>query len=183
MTQRFVARSFDPMAFARAAGHADGQERLADFARLAGDLAQVPELESAVSWTVDGELRLDATGVDQAWLHLKVGAALPLICQRCLGPVLVPVRIERLYRFVADESVAEAQDDACEEDLLALQRDFNLHALIEDELLMELPLVPRHCVCPVPVKLAVADPGFEQTGVEKPNAFAALAGLHTGKPG
>jgi uncharacterized protein len=48
--------------------------------------------------------------------------------------------------------------------------------LIEDEVLMDLPVVPRHAVCPVPVKLATADPDFELAAV-KPNPFAALSAL------
>ena len=35
-----------------------------------------------------------------------------------------------------------------EEDLLALSREFDLHELIEDELLMALPVVPKHDECP-----------------------------------
>jgi len=42
--------------------------------------------------------------------------------------------------------------------------------------LMDLPLVPRHDICPVAVKLAVADADFE-VAAEKPNPFAQLAQL------
>jgi uncharacterized protein len=78
--------------------------------------------------------------------------------------------------------VAAAQDETSEEDVLALSRDFNLFELIEDEVLMSLPLVPRHEVCPVAVKLAVVDPDFESALEDKPKPFAALAKLRTSKP-
>jgi uncharacterized protein len=105
-----------------------------------------------------------------------VNTSLPLICQRCLGPVDVPLVIERAFRFVETEAQAEQEDDASPEDLLVLSRDFDLAALMEDEVLMELPVVPRHEVCPVPVKLAVADANFDESA-PKPNPFAVLAGL------
>ena len=102
---------------------------------------------------------------------------LPLTCQRCLGPVEMPVSIERSFRFVATEELAAAQDEESEEDVLVLSRDFHLLDLIEDELLMSLPVVPKHEVCPVAVKLQVADADFVDEPVEKANPFALLEQL------
>ena len=98
-----------------------------------------------------------------------------------MGPVSIPIDITREFRFVANEEEAAAQDDDSEEDLLVSSREFNLAELIEDELLMGLPLIPRHDVCPTPIKLEAVDPDFEATSLVKPNAFAALAQLRGGK--
>ena len=49
--------------------------------------------------------------------------------------------------------------------------------LVEDELLMALPVVPRHEECPTSVPLASSDDDFEVANSEKPNPFAALAAL------
>ena len=89
----------------------------------------------------------------------------------------VPLEVDREFRFVADEATAEALDDESEEDLLALSREFDLHELIEDELLMALPVVPKHDECPTSVPLASSDDDFEEANAEKPNPFAALAAL------
>jgi uncharacterized protein len=51
--------------------------------------------------------------------------------------------------------------------------------LVEDELLMALPLVPMHEICPEPVVMGVADEGVPQ-GEDAPprkNPFAELARL------
>ena len=48
---------------------------------------------------------------------------------------------------------------------------------------MEMPVVPRHEVCPIEIKLAVADEDFEATEEAKPNPFAVLAKLQPGKSG
>ncbi len=86
----------------------------------------------------------------EIWLHLRADAVLPLTCQRCLGPVEVALAVDRSFRFVADEELAAAEDELAEEDVLALSRSFDLVELVEDELLMEMPLAPRHEVCPDP---------------------------------
>jgi uncharacterized protein len=49
--------------------------------------------------------------------------------------------------------------------------------LVEDELLMDMPTSPKHEICPQPVKMAVADAGFDAGESEKPHPFAALAKL------
>ena len=127
-----------------------------------------------------GMLSEGASG-HQPWLHLRVDATFPMLCQRCLGPVDVPLWVERSFRFVPDEATAEALDEEFEEDLLALAPDFDLHTLIEDELLMALPLVPLHEECPEPVPLASSDADFEAANAGKPNPFAALASLRVTK--
>ena len=87
--------------------------------------------------------------------------------------------MDRWFRFVANEAAAEAEDDDCEEDLLALEPRPNLHELLEDELLMELPLVPMHEVCPVLVVMQAADPGVGHADDEPQRRppFAELARL------
>ena len=103
------------------------------------------------------------------------------MCQRCLGPVDIAVSVKQSFRFVGSEEAAEAQDEESEEDVLALSQEFNLADLIEDEVLMAMPVVPRHEECPVEVKLEVADAGFEAASAEKRNPFAVLAKLQGGK--
>ena len=72
-------------------------------------------------------------------------------------------------------------DDESEEDVLVLEALFNAHALIEDELLMALPMVPMHDECPVQVKLESATQDFDPVAGEKANPFAALASLRLDK--
>lgn len=129
-----------------------------------------------LNWSARFELQTGQAGQSQVGLHLNVGVSLPLTCQRCLTAVDVSVQIDRSYRFVDTEGQAELEDDESLEDLLVSSREFDLSALIEDEVLMDLPVVPRHDTCPVAIKLAAADADFEDAPT-KPNPFAALAGL------
>ena len=176
MTKEHSPDRLDVKAFAQAGAHLSGHDTLLRYQRLAEEARGLhPDLR--VDWSADGAIRSTHGLGAEVWLHLKADATVPLICQRCLQPVDVPLQVEREFRFVADEATAEALDDDCEEDLLALRRDFNLRELIEDELLMELPLVPMHEVCPAVVPMASSDEDFEQAVTEKTNPFAVLAGL------
>ncbi len=182
MSSEFHAPRLDIQAFAQAAATLSGLDALSDYERLLAETGgQGPG--RTVRWEARGEQHTDASGHAQIWLHLQAEVSLPLLCQRCLGPADIPVRVDRSFRFVASEEQAQAEDEEAEEDVLVLSRDFSLQGLIEDELLMEMPVVPRHEVCPTPVKLAAQDADFEAAQAEKPHPFAALAGLKGGKSG
>ncbi len=189
MSLNFRADRLDVAGLAAANGYLKSDDLLQKYERLKQESCRLEaELtgEEKIVWQATGEL-VDNAGENgkikpQVWLHVIAQTHLPQTCQRCLGEVSTFLEVERSYRFVADEATAEAQDDACEEDLLAISREFNLLALIEDELLMALPQVPLHDVCPVQPKMAAVDDDFESgadaNGVAgKPNPFAVLASL------
>lgn len=171
----------DMRAFAQATASLEATEPLSTFERLFAEavLNGVPS-PAPVRWQAQGEMRPGATGgAPSAWLHLQAETAVPLTCQRCLGPVETPLVVDRWFRFVADEATAAAEDDDCEEDLLALEPRPSLHDVLEDELLMELPLVPMHDVCPVPVTMQAGELVAGPDGAEpaRKNPFAELARL------
>ena len=134
-----------------------------------------------MQWSARGELQSPTGGVDQVWLHLEAEIGLPMVCQRCMTELAVDLHVEREFRFVADEETAMAMDDEAEEDLLVLDHQFNLIELVEDELLMALPAVPRHVVCPVPVQLHAVDADFDAALDDKPHPFAVLHKLKIDK--
>lgn len=175
------ARRLDVAAFAREAAQLDGRWPLTDLSRVLDAChpdAAAPGAD--VSWHARGEARALRSGGAEIRLHLTVDAPLVLVCQRCLGPVASPLHVERALRFVAGEDEAARLDAESEDDVLELTRALDLQALAEDELLLALPLVPRHDACP-PDAPARYEPRDEQ-GVadEKPQPFAALAALKRG---
>lgn len=176
MKNDFAAKHLNVESFARGAGKIAGDERLARFDRLLEETLGLGA-ETPVSYAVQGKVLHEGQAGEEIWLHLTAQVVLPLTCQRCLGPVEMPVAIERSFRFVATEELAAIEDEESEEDVLVFSREFNLLDLIEDELLMSLPVVPKHEVCPVAVKLQVADADFVDEPVEKPNPFALLEQL------
>lgn len=138
------------------------------------------EPDSTINWQARAELRPGAGEEADAWLHLTASASIRLTCQRCMTAVDSPIKVDQWYRFVATEEIAMAEDDESEEDLLVMEPQFDLLAVLEDELIMALPVVPMHEVCPVIVQLHAgelgAGPGVDGGG-EKSNPFAVLAQL------
>ncbi len=130
-----------------------------------------------VNWKAVAELRPGSGEQQDIWLHLQAATLVPLTCQRCMGAVDTPVAVNQWYRFVATEEIAMAQDDESEEDLLVMEPQFDLLAVLEDELLMALPLVPMHEQCPVAPVLSAGTIELPEEGSEKPNPFAVLAKL------
>ncbi len=182
MSSEFDPRHLNVQAFAQTGSSLSSTDSLSKYERLMAETG-ASGADREVRWTARGEQQTDASGHARVWLHLEAGVSLPLTCQRCLGPADVEVSLARDFRFVVTEEQAELEDEASEEDVLVLSRDFDLTALVEDELLMAMPLVPRHAVCPGEVKLMVQDPDFEAASAAKPKPFAALAGLKVGKTG
>jgi len=150
-----------------------GCDLLSNYQRLA-EVFQGQEANIALKWVARFDSRVDACGAHAAWLHLSVVTQASLECQRCLGAVAIPIEVSRDFRFVATEAIAQEQDDQVEEDLLVISRAFDLAELVEDEVLLALPLVPRHEVCPQPVTMAAADADFDNAK-DKPHPFAALS--------
>lgn len=179
MTIEFSPQKLDLSAFAKAQGQLEGQLPIGSFPRLMAELqgiARPNDHDYFVQWKAQGRAQPVLGGKDNIWLDLEVNTAIPQICQRCLNLAALPVDFEHTYRFVATEQQAEEEDEASEEDVLVLSKAFNLLELIEDELLMAMPLIPMHEVCPEQLPTEAVDPDFQE-GDAKPNPFGALAAL------
>ena len=174
----FNPRKLDVEAFAAQAASLEGDWPAHSLSRLADSAA--PEVPAAdwplIHWSLTGEKREPRRGVVEIWLHLQAAATAALTCQRCLQPVQEQLDLSRWFHFARDEDEAAALDADSEDDVLALSRSFDAIELIEDELLLSLPLVPRHETCPVPLPQAVENL-LHADEAERPNPFATLAAL------
>jgi uncharacterized protein len=187
--------------FAADSQQADGDWAIAELVRLADsecpvdagsplkakagvDTPKLPnraesDLARRVRWRAVGSLK-KVGGEDQVWLHLQADADVILQCQRCLLPLPEAVQVDRHFRFVADEDAAATLDDEIEDEVLVLTKSLNLRDLVEDEMLLALPLVPRHDECPEAVPLQFGD---VEAVEEQANPFASLAILRKDKSG
>jgi uncharacterized protein len=193
--------SIDPLrlnvaTFAADAGELEGTWAIAELPRLADSECPVDvtapitdvaaqtrsaaDLDRRVKWRAAGSLRR-VGGQDQVWLAVEAEADVVLQCQRCLQPLAEEVRVDRHFRFVDDEATAAALDDEMEDEVLALQKSLDLRELIEDEMLLALPLVPRHDACPQPLPTSFGD--VEEVDSEAAHPFASLALLRKDKGG
>ncbi len=178
-------RAIDPLrldvaALAKQAQSVAGEWALDGLPRLAQcESPPHDHVGQPVAWSAQGESRAVAGGAAQTWLHLRASTVVWLACQRCLQPMRTPLSIERSILFVPGEDKAEALDAEIEDDVLALPSALDLRALVEDELILALPLVPRHDACPMPAGMGPAGQGADPG---RPNPFASLAALKAGRP-
>ncbi|WP_395060684.1 YceD family protein [Polaromonas sp.] len=183
MSKNLNARRLNMPAFAQAGEPLVELTPLQKMERLAQEI-HGPAPDLGINWRATGELRARSGAEADVWVRLEAKTSLPLTCQRCMGPVATPLEIDQWYRFVDDEDIAMAEDDESEEDLLVMEPQFDLLAVVEDELLMALPLVPMHETCPVSPVFSAGEAELalpEGEAEVKPHPFAALAQLKKSK--
>jgi uncharacterized protein len=168
------------LTLARRAGTQQGEWSAQELPRFAETLWQPADaaMWPAVQWSVQGSVRQAPGGAEELWLQLRASAQVRLQCQRCLGPCEQPLEVDRPIRFVATEEQAQRLDEEIEEDVLAYANKVSAKELVEDELILALPVVAMHEVCPegegLAPPIAPADPVARLD--ERENPFAVLAG-------
>lgn len=138
-------------------------ERLRDV--FVQDAANV-EAKNQVRYTLTGWL--DAQ--NRAFLTLNLDASLLMQCQRCLTAVAVPISLKFTYLVTQQTETEMLESEAMEDDvdLIEMDTQMDVGLLIEDELLVALPIAPVHVQACAELKLSSG---------EKANPFAALKEL------
>jgi uncharacterized protein len=179
MDKKLDPQHLDLLSFAREGAALSGEGALTAWPRLLEEQFGTDRVADPVQWHLQGRCVPKLGHGDEIWLDLNAEVNFPMQCQRCLSPALTKVQAQRSFRFVADEASAAALDDEAEEDILVISRDFDALALVEDELILSMPLVPLHGICPEGLPTTFTDPEFE-VAAERPHPFAVLAGLKKG---
>ena len=172
-----AVRHIDAFEFVRLGRSLEGSVPLAGFVRL---LEGFPEQESGA--LVHWRAAADKGPLGESLIRLSVETVLTLQCQRCLGPLAAPIESEVALQLVEREEELDDPDVFEESDLDAIEagrdfekvlgsRRFDLFEHIEDELILSVPYVPRHDVCPAEGGKAGEEPE------KAPSPFAVLAGL------
>jgi len=134
------------------------------------DLESLPRLAqsgcsgSVVDFVLTGEI--NERGKPE--LRLAVNGSVRLECQRCLGNVDLALKLESRLELAASEAEILAADDEVERVLAG--HEMRVAELVEEELILALPMVPKHEQC---LAKTAAERG------EQPSAFKALAALKT----
>jgi uncharacterized protein len=101
--------------------------------------------DDGFAWAVNTFFDGVAGGEPRLKMNLSLKGQMHLICQRCMQPCLVKIEESRQFVFLANEALADAfpmEDDALEP--LVMSSQFDLLGTIEDEILLSLPLIPKH---------------------------------------
>lgn len=145
-----------------------GQLPLTRFKRLAGSLADFVG-------TVRFDLDFDRDAFGSAYLRLRVDTALPLLCQRTLDVYSQAIVLDQRLGLIRKESDEAALLPDYEPLLVSPDGQLDLVDVIEDELILALPLVPTSPGAPLDHIESVDDEDMQDEPRENP--FAMLAGL------
>ena len=132
----------DPRRFCKDAQSWEVQADVSAFPRLAHEFTQ-----GTLFCRVAG--RADQLG--SLSLALTVRGQVEMTCQRCLGGMQHAVEIDRKVYLARSETELERLDALPDSDAILVGETLSLVELVEDEVLLGLPLAPMHAEgqCPV----------------------------------
>lgn len=115
-----------------------GEISLSDCSRLYEQLPKKDQSNVHIKYNLIGHNnKLQAPGLD-----LNIDAAFHVTCQRCLEPM--PITLSLAFHYLISEAESEPDNDTDDYDWLELSNNMNVNDLIEDELLLALPIAPVH---------------------------------------
>ena len=156
----------DPFRFAAEAKTQSGEVEVAELLRLADLLASS---SGAVSWRIEGSMVQGLSGYAEPRLKISIGGHLQLRCQRCLGGFDWPLAVETALQPVrAGQPIPDEELEDDEVDAIEIDESLDVFALVEEEILLALPIAPRHEKCEAP---------RGGNGATEESPFAALASL------
>jgi len=148
--------------------------------QLSGSMpvAQLSERVLSGLYDNDGEVAYTLTGfVDtrrRPALRIELSAGVSVSCGRCLQSMQVNLVADSVITlFISEEKLEAAVEEDDELDAIIAEPEFNVIALIEDEIIMGLPLSPLHGDC--------GNEHLDSAKKDKPNPFAVLAALKSRK--
>lgn len=159
----------DPILLAERNAEFAGQLPLVSLDRLTDLLAETQgSVEVDVAFSRDGHLTK---------IEGHITASLALICQRCLEPLIWQVNREIRLGVVNSVEQANKLPEGYEPLLLNEDDKIPLKTIIEDELLLSIPDIPKHSeTCRIP---EIPDDNAmrmaKNSGIATPNPFSILA--------
>ena len=153
-------------------------------------LAEEAGLEGPIRWRLSA--RTESPGLlrgHRIW-RLETSARLSLACERCLEPVVIARETVRGFVFLsaaAEADAFQAADQGSEGDIsaedevdaISPEDRQSLRDLLEDELLLGIPMAPMHVDCALPAGAALenSDAAISPKDDEQPHPFAGLKAL------
>jgi uncharacterized protein len=128
----------DGISFAKKSESLQGKIAVSRLERVRDSLASS---QGELTFQLDGEL--DAQ--HRANLRLSVSGQVQLTCQRCLTEFSHALTLNNRFVLVARESeLPDIDEEDTDVDFLLADEKLNVQELIEDEIILSLPLAPRH---------------------------------------
>lgn len=167
MSEKFIPEHIDPFRYAEQSLKLNGTVKLADMHRLGAGTTLSHEVAN-----VKLEFGVDEQKVKFMKGHLS--AKLNLQCQRCMEPFICEIISDFALGLVSTLDEANALPELYEP-ALASDGQLALRELIEDELILNLPIIPRHEPGICKAQLPLEETGWEQGKGDNP--FRVLESL------
>ena len=159
----------DPRKLADRAATLQGELPLAQLSRLCDPLADD-------AGNVSATFRFERDERNAVVIHSLLEVEVKMVCQRCLDLVSLPIRSECDYAVVKEGANTQAVPK--DYDVLELGEDpLDLLALVEEELLLALPIVPVHDPKDCQQPAGANEPEPSEDEVTRSNPFSVLAQL------
>lgn len=166
---QLLPHSVDALKFCQQRASVTGSVLLAALPRLSAELQRVDGI-------VQVELVFGLDEQSRKVIQGRIEAVLPLLCQRCMQGLDVPVSVDVQLGLVWTDEQAVQLPRSLDPVQMETQ-EMDLYAIVEEELLLAMPLVAHHeqGVCEPP-QLAL-QPQAEMPAEIKDNPFQVLAAL------
>jgi uncharacterized protein len=139
------------------------------------DLGRLREALADTAGTVTYTLDFGRDNLLEGFVDVHAEAALTLTCQRTLEPFVLPVNVDTRLGQIRDHQQEAALTPHFEPLLVNADGQLKLADVIEDELLLALPLVPINPDSRLPDAMAQAESGADAEVEDNP--FAVLREL------
>lgn len=168
MSEKIIPEHIDPYRYAEQSLHLTGSVKIADMQRLSANLSLNNDHVA-----VDLQFGRDEQKIVYLKGHLETKLALQ--CQRCMEPFVYDIISDFALGVVNTLDEANALPDHYEP-ALAVEGQLALRELIEDEIILNLPIIPRHEPEDCAVNLPTAESGWKDQGKGE-NPFHVLKSL------
>jgi uncharacterized protein len=138
------ASVIDAFEFCRRKEYLEGEIAVADLPRL---VEESVDRFGTIRWSLQG----GSNSLGHSRMALSVAGSVQLLCQRCLAPFVFDIGSESVLILAKDEGSADEIEALLADESIEVivgSKVFNVTELVEDEVLLAIPLSPKHGVCP-----------------------------------
>lgn len=166
-----LPKEIDPLRMAQNGLKLEGTLPISTMNRIAGSLS---DNEGEVSVTMN----FDVDETSLPFMYGKFSAKLSLICERCMTPMSVDVDVECFLAILKSERKVEELAEMYDPWIIENSDPVLLSSVVEDELILGLPLVPRHEHACLPKEAWYRGDDIDESEKEKKvSPFDVLASL------
>lgn len=165
MSEKFIPENVDPFRLAEQNLRIDGAVKIVDMQRLNASRKSDTQFPDEVA-AVDLHFGVDEQG--QTFLKGHLNAQLNLQCQRCMEHLSCEIISDFALGVVKTLDEAKVLSRQYEPALVKNDGQLALRDLIEDELILNLPIIPRHESQECKIKLPLAEISWEKERGESP---------------